>query len=129
MAVLIPISWGELFDKITILQIKAERITDPAQNINIRKELAQLQKVLNETGPLSPELLNLMEALRQVNIQLWEIEDDIRNCERRKCFNEQFIFLARSVYYSNDKRSEIKNNINILLGSEIIEEKSYESYS
>jgi hypothetical protein len=129
MAVLIPVSWGELFDKITILQIKAERITDPAQNINIRKELAQLQKVLNETGPLSPELFNLMEALRQVNIQLWEIEDDIRNCERRKCFNEQFIFLARSVYYSNDKRSEIKNNINILLGSEIIEEKSNESYS
>ena len=129
MAILIPVSWGELFDKITILQIKAERISDPAQNKNVQKELAELQKVLKRAAPLSVELQNLMDELRQVNIQLWEIEDDIRNCERQRSFNEQFISLARAVYHSNDKRSDIKKKINVLLGSEIIEEKSYESYS
>jgi len=111
MAVLIPVSWGELFDRITILQIKAERITDPVQNGNIRKELTELQIVVKKSELLSSELLNLMEELRQVNIQLWEIEDDIRNCERQRSFNEQFVSLARAVYHSNDRRSEIKKNV------------------
>jgi len=129
MAVKIPVSWGELFDKITILQIKAEKITNPDQVKNVQKELNELENVLETTEPLSDDAVNIMNELRSANGKLWDIEDDIRSCEREKRFDEEFIRLARAVYYTNDERAELKRKANMLLGSELVEEKSYESYS
>ena len=126
MVVKIPVSWGELFDKLTILEIKQARIDDPEKLANIDRELEALRGVYTGSTLPGAPLQELIDELRRTNEALWEIEDDIRSCERTKDFSETFIELARSVYRTNDKRAELKLKINHLLGSELIEEKSYE---
>jgi len=119
---------GEFLDKLTILEIKAERMTDPAKLANVERELA----LLRETWAASPlsvrDVTALVAALKQVNGALWEIEDRIREQEAAQAFDAAFIELARSVYRSNDRRAAIKRELNVLLGSEILEEKSYKAY-
>jgi hypothetical protein len=129
MAVTVPVSWGELLDKVTILQIKAERIVDADKLANVNRELAELTVVIERNGPLSSGAQALMDELREANTALWDIEDNIRTCEREKRFDEEFIRLARSVYYTNDRRAELKRKVNQLLDSALVEEKSYESYT
>lgn len=124
----IPVAPGELFDKISILEIKSERIEDPAKLKNVRRELALLESVRDDAGLHHPELGDLAAALKAVNEDLWDIEDAIRDEERRGEFGEQFIELARSVYRRNDVRAGLKKKINFALGSEIVEEKSYSEY-
>lgn len=126
--VTIPVSWGELFDKITILEIKQQRIDDTSKLTNINLELEALQEVCRGVQLPGQELDELVAELRSVNESLWEIEDDIRSCERCGDFSNRFIQLARSVYRTNDLRAELKLKINRLLGSELVEEKSYETY-
>ena len=124
----VPISWGELFDKITILQIKLENLTSKNALENVEQELKKLQSILTQNGPKTMETLQLEGELRQINQQLWGIEDKIRDKERTNSFDDEFIQLARSVYITNDERSRIKRKINELLGSELVEEKSYAEY-
>ena len=124
----VPIAPGELLDKISILQIKAERITDPKALGNVRHELELLDKLWLKTDRESSEITKLREQLKQINEQLWRIEDDIRDCERNGDFGEIFIELARAVYKTNDQRAAIKKQINQQLGSAIVEEKSYQKY-
>ena len=126
--ILIPISPGELLDKITILQIKSERITDPAKVANVRTELDMLSKVWDETVVVDTEITVLTAELKSVNEALWEIEDDIRNEERNRQFGERFIELARAVYVTNDERANAKKKVNLYLNSTIVEEKSYQDY-
>jgi hypothetical protein len=121
----VPVSWGELIDKITILEIKAERLRAPAARANVAHELTLLRAEL--TKPPAG-LAALREELAAVNRRLWDIEDDIRRKEASQAFDAEFIALARAVYHSNDDRSRIKRAINELLGSGIIEEKQYVSY-
>lgn len=127
VSVRIEVSPGELVDKITILEIKSERIGDPAKLKNVAHELAELDKVAAAL-PDSAELTRLREALKEVNEALWGIEDEIRLCERGQDFGPRFVELARSVYRRNDRRAQLKRRINDLLGSAIVEEKSYEDY-
>lgn len=129
MAVMIPVSWGELFDKLTILQIKVQRMRDPAKINNVRKELTELEKVLHSAEPLAAAVIEVMDKLRVANSKLWDIEDEIRGCERAKRFDDEFVRLARAVYYTNDDRAALKKRINLLMGSELVEEKSYASYT
>ena len=124
----VPISWGELFDKITILQIKLENLTSKNALENVEQELKKLQSILTQNGPKTMETIQLEGELRQINQQLWGIEDKIRDKERTNSFDDEFIQLARSVYITNDQRSRIKRKINELLGSELVEEKSYAEY-
>ena len=124
----VPISPGELLDKITILQIKDERIGDSAKLANIRLELQKLNEVVSNEVASSPELNSLVAELRSINETLWDIEDNIRNCEAAADFGETFVELARSVYFTNDERSRVKREINVLLGSSLVEEKSYADY-
>jgi len=124
---LVPISPGELLDKISILEIKLERIADPAKQGNVRRELAALADV-RKLLPPSAELASLTAGLKSVNQFLWDIEDAIRDCERRQDFGQAFVELARSVYRQNDRRSALKRQINELLGSQLIEEKAYAPY-
>ena len=126
--VLIPISPGELLDKITILQIKAERIADPVKVANVKTELEMLSKVWSEAVEVDAEITTLTAELKAVNQALWEIEDDIRDEERNKRFNERFIELARAVYVTNDERANAKKKVNLHLNSTIVEEKSYQDY-
>lgn len=119
---------GELVDKITILRIKAKRITDPAKLKNIHAELQSLENTLNLNVPCTQELEALTAELQKVNESLWDIEDEIRDEERHQRFGDKFIQLARSVYFTNDKRCEIKREINMAVGSRFIEEKSYSDY-
>ena len=128
MMLMAPVSWGELLDKLTILLIKQEKIKDPEKLENINREYRRLNRIREQECIDSPELDDLIGKLLQVNEKLWVIEDDIRQCERQKDFSESFIELARSVYQTNDLRAELKYRINTLLGSELIEEKSYEDY-
>jgi chaperonin cofactor prefoldin len=128
MSLLIPVSAGELLDKLTILLIKKERIADKAKLENIILELSQLQTVFQQRITQSAELDTLISELRLVNETLWDIEDEIRGCERDGNFGTIFIEFARSVYRTNDRRAELKYQINGLLGSELVEEKSYEAY-
>ena len=128
MSLLIPVSAGELLDKLTILLIKKERITESRKLENISRELGQLESVYQERIKQSVELEALISELRHVNERLWDIEDEIRSCERDKAFGNTFVELARSVYRTNDRRAELKYQINGLLGSELVEEKSYEVY-
>ncbi len=128
MAVTIPVSWGELFDKLTILRIKLARISNESKLANISAELSALERIPASHPLPEEELQRLVAELHQVNVVLWDIEDDIRQCERQQDFSERFIELARSVYRTNDKRAELKRAINDLLGSELVEEKSYEAY-
>jgi len=126
--ILVPISPGELLDKITILRIKAARMTDAAKVANVKHELALLEATWKESGAASVDLSGDEAELTRVNEMVWVIEDDIRDEERAKRFGEKFIELARAVYFTNDERAAIKKRINTLLGSTIVEEKSYKSY-
>ncbi len=125
----VPVSPGEVLDKITILEIKSERMTDPEKVANVGVELALLKETWNETIRDTEDIQKLHAQLKKINGALWEIEDDIRDKERAKEFDKRFIELARAVYVTNDRRSEIKKQLNLHLGSEIIEEKSYKDYS
>ena len=124
----IPISPGELLDKITILQIKAERINDPTKVANVKTELEMLTRVWDETVEADAEITALTAELKSINESLWEIEDDIRDEERNKRFGERFIELARAVYVTNDERANAKKKVNLHLNSNIVEEKSYQDY-
>jgi hypothetical protein len=126
--ILVPISPGELLDKITILRIKSERMSDPLKVANVKHELALLEKTWKDSGAGAVDLGNEEANLTLVNEKLWVIEDEIRDEERAKRFGEKFIELARAVYFTNDERAAIKKRINTLLGSTIVEEKSYKSY-
>lgn len=126
--ILIEVPAGELIDKITILEIKARFITDPGKLPHIREELDQLTFVRDRTLPPSDRLAQLTRELQEVNLTLWQIEDDIRDCERRRDFGPDFIRLARAVYHRNDERSAVKRKINDLTGSRLVEEKSYAVY-
>jgi Family of unknown function (DUF6165) len=123
----IEISNGELLDKVTILQIKANNILDEQKKVNVMHELDALLPQANALLE-SAELQSLFKELRQVNEALWSIEDDLREKERLKVFDGSFIQLARSVYFTNDKRASIKKQINIKSNSDLVEEKSYEQY-
>ena len=125
----VPVSPGEVLDKITILEIKSERMEDPVKVANVRIELALLEATWAQSVTPDPVIQDLHDQLKQINEALWEIEDDIRDKERVKEFGQQFIDLARKVYFTNDRRSEIKKQLNLHLGSQIIEEKSYQDYS
>ena len=124
----VPISWGELFDKITILQIKLENLTSKTALENVEREYRQLRSIFIESFPDNIEAKNMEVELKQINQQLWDIEDQIRDKERNMSFDENFIQLARSVYITNDQRSRIKRRINDMFGSELVEEKSYTEY-
>jgi len=124
----IPVSAGELVDKITILKIKKKNVIDQNKKVNIDRELDFLTDIYNEINN-EKKLDSFLNKLLEVNQKLWEIEDEIRILERKKQFDEDFILLARSVYIENDKRFEIKNKINNFLGSAIKEEKLYEDYN
>lgn len=122
------ISAGELFDKISILEIKKNKIKDKTKRNIILKELSSLQETVNENIEKSKSLTKLYKKLKTVNLKLWKIEDDIRDCERKKNFKDKFIKLARAVYFTNDDRSRVKNKINRLTKSNISEVKSYKKY-
>ena len=124
----VPISWGELFDKITILQIKLDKLKVKNAKDNVKKELDQLQSILDQNFFDGVDSMQIMTDLKIINLKLWDIEDEIRNKERNKIFDGEFIELARSVYITNDDRSRVKRNINNTFGSELIEEKSYSKY-
>lgn len=126
--IMVEIAPGELLDKISILEIKRERITDAAKLANVAAELGLLAQVQRARIAPSPTLDVLRARLKKVNEILWETEDDIREEEREQRFGPRFIELARQVYHTNDERAAIKREINVLLGSTIIEEKSYTSY-
>jgi hypothetical protein len=128
MNVNVEISIGEFFDKITILEIKHERINDPDKRVNIDRELDWLNGLLQELPFSRADVAAEVEELRRINEELWVIEDDIRDKESQKLFDQQFIELARAVYHTNDRRSEVKKVINLKLGSDFVEEKSYEEY-
>ena len=123
--ILTPTSPGDLIDKITILQIKRERFTDPAKLANVQRELDILTQTLTRSLPQSSELSNLSAQLKRTNESLWDVEDDIRLCDKAADFGPRFIELARSVYHHNDIRCALKRQINELLVSELIEEKGY----
>ena len=124
----VPISPGEFLDKLTILEIKAERITDPAKLENVRRELEALHVVWQASPLSSRDVRAQVDQLREVNAALWDIEDRIREKEAAKTFDAAFVELARSVYRTNDRRAAIKKELNLMLGSELIEEKSYSKY-
>jgi hypothetical protein len=126
--ILVPISPGELLDKITILRIKAARMSDAVKIANVTHELSLLEKTWKDSGAAAVDLGPEEASLTRVNEALWVIEDDIRDEERAKRFNAKFIELARAVYVTNDERAAIKKRINTLLGSTIVEEKSYRQY-
>ncbi len=122
-----PISLGELVDKISILMIKKKNISDSIKLQHINKELEFLQKTLKKY--ISEDKINeFLLTLVNINSKLWDIEDDIRECERKRLFDQTFIDLARSVYFTNDERAKVKNDINKTFGSELVEVKSYEEY-
>ena len=127
MIISIPVSLGELVDKISILHIKNKNIKDDKKLKLIREELELLNSILNDHIK-KDDIKEHLNVLIEINSELWVIEDDIRDCERNKKFDEKFITLARSVYITNDKRSEIKLDINKKFGSKIVEVKSYEEY-
>jgi len=126
--ILAEIAPGELIDKITILQIKSERIADAGKLQNVGIELEVLSNARDAAMPATAELAELTAQLKQVNETLWDIEDAIRDCEREEDFGPRFIELARSVYRSNDRRAALKRAINELLDSKLVEEKSYAAY-
>jgi len=126
--ILVPISPGELLDKITILRIKAARMSDVTKVANVKHELALLEQTWKDSGAAAHSLGTEEANLTRVNQELWVIEDDIRDEERARRFGARFIELARAVYVTNDERAAIKKRINTLLGSSIVEEKSYKQY-
>jgi hypothetical protein len=126
--ILVPISPGELLDKITILRIKSARMTDATKLANVRVELAELEKTWREAVGTQADVSEDERALQAVNERLWVIEDDIRDKERAQAFDARFVELARAVYIENDERAAIKKRVNVKLGSRIVEEKSYKPY-
>ncbi len=126
--ILVPISPGELLDKITILRIKSARMTDETKLRNVRVELEALEQTWRESGAAIPAVAADEAALQKVNEELWDIEDRIRDKERAGEFDALFIELARAVYVTNDERARFKKNINTALGSRLVEEKSYQPY-
>ena len=125
----VEVSNGELLDKLTILELKLSNISDVKKLTNIQKEHDELNPLAGQLfDSYGEELKNLYKQLAEINSELWTIEDDIRECERNKDFGSDFVSLARAVYFTNDKRSEIKKSINLLTGSGFVEEKSYENY-
>jgi len=125
----IPSSVGELFDRITILEIKASRIADPVKLRHVTHELGLLRVLEGQCGSPTADHARLVAELTRINAILWDIEDSIRDCERRQDFGARFIALARSVYKSNDHRAALKKQLNLLHGSDIVDEKSYASYT
>ena len=125
----IPVSPGEVLDKITILEIKSERMSDPEKVANVKVELALLQETWADSVSEDSVIIAWRAQLKEINQALWKIEDDIRDKERTGEFDERFIELARSVYFTNDRRAKIKRDLNLHLGSAIVEEKSYQDYS
>ncbi len=128
MQLQVPVSVGEVLDKITILQIKLAHISDAAKRVNIQNELDALLPLVAGDAFTTDQMQGLMAELKAVNEALWDIEDDIREKEAAKSFDAEFIRLARAVYVTNDKRAEIKKQINLATGSALVEEKSYETY-
>ena len=128
MLLSIPVSVGEIMDKITILEIKAERILDAEKLANVTAELDTLRPLVTHDALNTASIKALVAELKDINEALWDIEDDIREREYTKDFGEAFIALARAVYVTNDKRAEVKKQINLATGSTLIEEKSYEDY-
>ena len=128
MNVNLEISIGEFFDKLTILEIKKEQISDESKLANVNKELDALNTLLDSLPFSRVDVESEVSELKTINEKLWVIEDDIRDKESAKSFDQEFIELARSVYFTNDRRSDVKREINIKLGSDFIEEKSYEEY-
>ncbi|MBH88023.1 MAG: hypothetical protein CMJ12_02570 [Pelagibacterales bacterium] len=124
----VPISPGELVDKITILEIKKKFIKDDNKLKNINHEYTLLMKIYEDQISINNGVNELKNKLKEINLELWKIEDEIRDCERDKSFSNVFIELARSVYFTNDKRSKVKLEINLLLNSNLVEEKSYKDY-
>lgn len=124
----LPVSWGEVFDKLTILQIKADKLQDAAQRANVNKERLAIEAVVGDMTRFPVGLPALVHALKDINAQLWDVEDAKRDGERRQCFDEHFVQLARQVYLGNDRRALLKRQINTLLGSALVEEKSYRAY-
>ena len=122
------LSAGELFDKISILEIKKNKIKDKGKRNIVLKELSSLQETASENIKKSKSITKLYKKLKFVNLKLWKIEDDIRDCERKRNFGDKFIKLARAVYFTNDERSLVKNKINKLTKSKISEVKSYKKY-
>lgn len=129
MSIKIDVSVGEIMDKLTILEIKAEKIQDEAKLANVRKERDSLLPVISQPAYQTDEVKQLVAKLKSINLKLWDIEDDIRLKEAEKAFDEGFIELARSVYFTNDERAAVKKQINLATGSELVEEKSYEDYA
>ncbi|WDS36112.1 DUF6165 family protein [Pseudoxanthomonas sp.] len=127
--ILTPVSFGELLDKISILQIKSERMSDAAKLANVRKELSALEQTWMAHPAAAQDVAKLRADLKAVNERLWVIEDDIRVKEKAQAFDDEFVRLARSVYFENDTRARIKKDINLALGSSYVEEKSYEDYA
>ncbi|MEP6634476.1 MAG: DUF6165 family protein [Luteimonas sp.] len=127
--ILVPVSFGELLDKIAILQIKSERMSDPAKLANVRNELSALERIWMAHPAAGGDLVRLRAELKAVNERLWVIEDDIRIKEKGQSFDAEFVQLARSVYFENDTRARIKKDINLALGSSYVEEKSYQDYA
>jgi hypothetical protein len=123
-----PVSYGELIDKITILEIKSRRITDDAKLANVRNELDMLNATWANDSASQVDIADERERLHTVNETLWDIEDAIRMKERAQAFDQEFIELARAVYFRNDERAAFKREINLKLGSELVEEKSYQDY-
>jgi len=124
----VPVSWGELIDKVTILEIKSERLASETALANVRRELAQLSPLAKEAESLHPKIASHKAELKRVNPTLWQIEDDIREKEAQQSFDADFIALARAVYHQNDRRGRLKQEINALAKSDITEEKQYSRY-
>lgn len=129
MTIKVEVSVGEFLDKITILEIKSERIKDAAKLENVNKELKLLKDTWSQSEFANTDIADEMDRLKKINEKIWEIEDGIRDKERDRLFDEEFVELARSVYYSNDERAAIKKELNLKLGSGLVEEKSYSDYS
>ena len=124
----VPVSFGELLDKVAILEIKSERMSDPDKLANVRRELDELRSTWGQSAQATIDIADLLAALKAVNERLWVIEDDIRIKESKQEFDAEFIRLARAVYFENDERARVKRDINIQLGSALVEEKSYQDY-
>lgn len=125
----VPVSFGELLDKISILQIKSERMSDEAKLANVHRELSALETTWMAHPAAGNDIARLRAELKAVNERLWEIEDEVRLKEKAQAFDGDFVELARSVYLQNDERARIKKAINLALGSSYVEEKSYQDYS
>ncbi len=128
MTIKVEISYGEFLDKLSILEIKSERIHDAAKLENVNREFALLRELWAADPKSSVDIQAEMAEMKAINEKLWKIEDDIRDKERARCFDEEFMRLARAVYYTNDERADVKRRLNKKLGSELVEEKSYTGY-